>query len=210
MKLKLTFVFVFIYYLFSTPIYSQKVVLKITDSYFRHNPFNQDFKSFLTHLVNDTLLAYKQVKKKTDSTLFFFKGRYKKYNSFDLNPSLVEVRLAESGIELQQGAVQDTIMLYQILIYTSRKNKSISNVEKEFKHFHRKFKSGFTSYENKDLVENNKPAGMIMNYFFDFSPIPMVTAAYTNGETDENIFAITLRMKVIANRALLPSVIDEN
>lgn len=203
MRVKLIAIGIVISCLTSHLCYSQKAILKITDSYFRYNPFKREFKNFLTHLLSDTLLADKQIIKRTDSTLFFFKGTYKKYNSFDLKPTRVEIRLAESEVQLSQSA-KDTILLYQVLIYTNSKDKGANDTKKEFERFNRKYKSGFNSAESKDITENNKAVGSIMSYFINFSTIPPVTVAYTNSENEENVFAIILRIKVVDNMAALP------
>ncbi|MGC4038858.1 MAG: hypothetical protein QM764_23070 [Chitinophagaceae bacterium] len=184
---------------------AQRSILKIADNYFRYNPFNREFKSFLTHLINDTLLMNKQVIKRTDSTLFFFRGTYKKYNSFNLDPVRVEVRLAETEIELFRPVVtKDTILQYQIIIYTNHVNNGKNSVEKEFDHFRRKYTTDFSNVETKNVTTDNKSTGLINDYFIEMTTIPPVTVAYINSDKNENVFAVTLRIIVRENRALIP------
>ncbi|HEY6504745.1 MAG TPA: hypothetical protein VIZ28_12270, partial [Chitinophagaceae bacterium] len=53
-------------------LYSQSPVYKISHSYFRSDPFENEFSSFLKQLLSDPALTDKIIEKRTDTSLFFF------------------------------------------------------------------------------------------------------------------------------------------
>jgi hypothetical protein len=98
--------------------YGQSSVFKITKEYFRSDPFQKEFSSFLKHLLNDPSLTNKVIEKRTDTSLFYFQGTYTSHNPFFFKPERVEVILAESMVELD-SLIIDTIYVYQLLAYHS-------------------------------------------------------------------------------------------
>src|SRR5882724_2982668 len=93
-------------------LYGQSPVSKITHSYFRSDPFQNEFSAFLTHLLNDPTLTDKILKKRTDSSLFYFQGTYTTHNPFFFTPTKVQVILKQTPIKLDSLHI-DTIYIYE-------------------------------------------------------------------------------------------------
>src|SRR5829696_8649808 len=77
------------------PNFSIEGLIKISQSYFRSEPYRKDFSKFLQHLLNDPTIINKTIRKKTDSTLFLFKGEYKGHSPYGFVPDRTEIRLTE-------------------------------------------------------------------------------------------------------------------
>ncbi|MEI9909831.1 MAG: hypothetical protein WDO71_09270 [Bacteroidota bacterium] len=64
----------------SSPVY------KIARDYFRSDPFQEEFSSFLIHLLNDPGISGKLIEKRTDTSLFSSREYLKTITLFSLNP----------------------------------------------------------------------------------------------------------------------------
>ncbi|MCW3119968.1 MAG: hypothetical protein JWM28_4050 [Chitinophagaceae bacterium] len=146
---------------FINPVFSQNRLEKAIHNYYRYDPFERSFSSFINNLLNDGALINKTVVKRTDSTLFFFKGEYKGHNPFGFKAIRTEVRLAEMEIESSDSIRQkDTIMAYQLLGYTGKAGQGEPSVKAEFAKFDRKYGGDFSNKTTKDLMEGNQLAGV--------------------------------------------------
>lgn len=185
---------------------AQQSIIDIPKAYFRSNPFDKEFSKFLTHLLNDPTLSNITLQKRSDSSLFYFKGEYSQHNPFTFKALRTEVILAETELQLADSIFQiDTILLYQLLGYTKGGKTGVDEVKKEYNRFNRKFGHSFTNTESRDLIKANHVSGAISNYFVLFKLLSPITIAWAElSETDENVFAITLRIKVQENIATLP------
>ena len=192
-------------------VFSQKEMQKAIHKYYRYDPFDRSFSSFINNLLSDPALSNKTVSKRTDSALFFFRGDYKGHNPFGFKATRTEVRLAEMEIESSDTPPQkDTIMAYQLLGYASRTSKGMEAVRAEFERFDRKFGGEFSNKTTKDLVEGNHVEGLTCNYFLDNSNISPLTVIWGNISAEESIFAITIRLIKIENQAMLPMLYNQD
>src|SRR5437762_6030635 len=94
MLMKIFFIIFSSFIFFCHQSSAQQIVYDIAKSYYRSNPFENEFSKFLNHLMNDPTLADKIIHKKTDSTLFFLKGVYSSHNPFFFKANKTEVILA--------------------------------------------------------------------------------------------------------------------
>lgn len=189
--------------------FSQKELQKAIHHYYRYDPFDRSFSSFISNLLSDAALTHKTVAKRTDSTLFFFKGEYKGHNPFGFKATRTEVRLAEVEIESSDSIPQtDTIMAYQLLGYISRGDNGMQAVKAEFSKFDRKYGEEFVNKITKDLREGTKVEGLTCNYFVGNSNLSPLTVVWGNVSDEECIFAITIRLVKIENQAMIPLVYD--
>lgn len=184
--------------------YSQDVIVDVTDEYYPVNPFVDKFSEFLKGLINNPFLSEKSIHKRTDSTLFFFKGKYGLQNPFSFQPSKIEVILAESEMELSDSAsLKDTILVYQLIAYSE---KSLQTVKTEFNRLEREFGKRFSNSTNSDIVSEGKVEGSTHNYFLKMSRLSPLSFSWGKMSSNEYACIITIRFIVKQNEALMPLV----
>lgn len=191
--------------------HSQSTYIKISENYYRSVPFNREFSKFLNHLLNDPTIVNKKILKRTDSTLFFLKGSYTTHNPFFFKPIRTEVILAEREEIVEQDSIKflHTIYAYQLIGYAPPGEEGMKEVKDEFDKFCRHNKKGFFDSRYQELNKTNKEAGEIRDYSFKYlSFFPLTVAWATSSDYNNNLFAITIRFKVINNTAYLPESPD--
>lgn len=184
--------------------HSQETIPKITQSYFRADPFKKEFSSFMTNLLNDPTLTNKIIEKRTDSTLFYFQGTYITYNPFFFKPKRVEVILAETPVELD-SLTTDTIYTYQLLAYNNDTREGIQELKKEFEKIFKRFKGSFFKNTFTASELENKPNGATYNFFDRYYAVaPFALTWFGPDENKEICLILTIRMDSYNNRAILP------
>jgi hypothetical protein len=169
-------------------------LLKIVKSYFRSDPYRNEFGPFLKHMLNDPILVNKTMQKKTDSSLFSFKGKYKDYNPFSFQADSTEIRLVEKEYLIDDSsALKDTLFVYQLLGYSNGKN-GLEAVKDEFSKFNRHYGKHFI-VESSDVKNGTELVGARADYFVpDAGPSPL-TVGWAKLDDIQNAFVITLRVK---------------
>jgi hypothetical protein len=188
--------------------HAQKVY-KIAQTYYRINPFNKEFNSFLIRLMDDPVLTNKTVNKKTDSTLFFLEGTYTSHSPFFFKATRTSIILAEREHITDSTGEVNNIFLYQLVGYAPPGKEGVNDIQKEFDKFCNRFKKGPHGVNIRELKLQNKKTGEIRDYLLSnlvFSPLTIAWSTSKNNE--ENIFAITVRFTVVENRAYLPIPAD--
>src|SRR5688572_25228313 len=138
-KYLLSILFILFFYNVS---FSQEGLYQFSKSYFRSDPLVGSFSGFLKHLMNDPAIKNKQIRQRTDSTLFYFFGVYTNYNPFFFKPKRVEIVLEETSIKYVDSLPADTILVYQLLAYTDG-SRGQQEVKKEFEKIHRQYNKRF-------------------------------------------------------------------
>jgi hypothetical protein len=179
-------------------------IFKIAKTYFRSNPFNVHFSTFLNHLMNDPKLSNKTLTKRTDTSFFFFGGEYIGHNPYNFKADKVEVRLAERKVTMEDSlSTVDTLLFYQLVGY-SYGAAGTEAVKKEFSKFDRKFGQHFYG-EDSVLKEDNEPIGMVKNYFLlSETSLSPVSVSWAKLDDLQNVFTIMFRIKLAQNMATLP------
>jgi hypothetical protein len=184
--------------------YSQEPILKITRNYFRSDPFNKDFSSFLSHLLNDPALTNKIIEKRTDSTLFYLQGTYTAHNPFFFKPKRVQVVLTELEVNLD-SLIRDTIYNYQLFAYDSDTKEGVEEVKKEFDKIFRRYKGSFRSNQYTENPAGNQSNGATYNFFDPLHAVaPFALSWFGPNENKEMCLVLTIRMDTYNNRAILP------
>lgn len=185
---------------------AQQSCLKVAQTYYRSDPFNKEFSSFLNHLLKDPTLQNITQHKKTDSTLYFFSAVYKTYSPFFFKATQTKVILAE-----REFMIKDSVnyvlpyYTYQLIGYAPSGEEGKKEVEEEFDKFCRKYKKGFDSYASKQVGDSKSEVGEIREYSISSLSFPVLKAAWASSKNkQENIFAITLSFLVVENAASLP------
>jgi hypothetical protein len=175
----------------------------VAKKYFRSNPYSVHFNTFLNHLLHDPTLLNTTTQKKTDTTFFFFKGYYNNHNPFDFKADRTEIRLAETEVDLQDSlSTTDTLLFYQLLGYSYGK-EGLELVKKEFAKFDRRYGRNLYS-QDSEIKNGHEIVGIAKNYFLFTSTISPVSIVWAKLDELQNVFTITLRMKVVENMATLP------
>jgi hypothetical protein len=179
-------------------------VFTIARNYFRSNPFNKDFSSFLSFLINDPTIKNKTMEKKTDSTLFYFEGTYTTHNPFFFKPKKVEVMLTEMIVPID-SLPPDTIFAYQLLAYDDDSKEGVQELKKEFEKIFRKYKNNFPRNQYSENSAKTKLPGETYNFFDPLHAVsPFAVSWFGPDENKETCLVLTIRMDVYKNQAILP------
>lgn len=184
--------------------YSQSPVYKITQSYYRSDPFETEFSSFLKHLLNDPTLTDKIIEKKTDTSLFYFQGTYTHHNPFFFKPQKVEVVLTETPVQLD-SLKADTVYSYKLLAYSNSSKQGAGEVKKEFEKIFRKYKGNFRKNSYTENPPGSKIPGASYNFFDPFCAVAPFAVTWLGPDENKTLCLIlTIRMSAKNNRAILP------
>lgn len=183
---------------------AQEGLFQFSKSYFRSNPFIGEFSGFLKHLINDPAIMNKEIRQRTDSSLFYFSGVYNNYNPFFFKPARIEIILGEASVQYADSIPADTILIYQLLAYADSSNKGEQNVKKEFGKIHRQFNKKFYNSNYQDLKTGSTTTGGVHNYFVAFTGLAPVSVAWGKlKESNESVLNLILRIKKSGNQTVL-------
>jgi hypothetical protein len=187
---------------------AQRELPDIASHFYRVNPFEKDFSKFISALVSDPGLSSKEVIKRSDTSFFFFKGTYKTFNPFTFLPTRTEIILAEQVQQFSDSLPdRDTFLIYQVLGYTEGGENGADAVKKEYNRFNRLYKSVFDAKNNSDIGSAGNISGQVTNYFFSASYLsPMTVAWGLLPAKHENVFALSIRLKIMENRSVLAGI----
>jgi hypothetical protein len=178
-------------------------IRQVAKNYFRSNPYGVHFNTFLNHLLNDPALLNKTIEKRTDTTLFFFTGYYNNYSPFNFKADRTEIRLVEAEVDLEDSlSTTDTLLFYQLLGYSYGK-EGLELVQKEFSKFDRRYGRNLFG-QDSEIKNGQEIVGTARNYFLFTSAISPVSIVWAKLDDLQNVFTITLRIKVVENMATLP------
>ncbi|MBK9465176.1 MAG: hypothetical protein IPN56_10370 [Chitinophagaceae bacterium] len=181
-------------------------VNKATEEYFRHNPFKTEFDQFLNKLISDPVLLEKDIKKKTDSTLFYVQGVYKSFSPFFFPANHCKIILSEQQEYTDSLQMEVyTYFVYQLIGYATPGKEGLNDIKEEFEKLNRRFRKGLDVSEQKELKRENEQSGIIVNYTYkDMIFYPLTIAWATTPGNKENIIALTIRFFMLDNKAYLP------
>jgi hypothetical protein len=179
-------------------------IFGVFENYFPFNPFETTFSDFFKKLNSDPFLLNKSLHKRTDTSLFSFSGTYYNYDRGITDKANVEIKLNEISLQLGDTlAKKDTFFLYQVIYNYDLSSTSPGYVKKLFTRFGEQYHGVISDIADYDVKENNKVIGLTRNYFYNFSPVSQMTAAWANLNDHESIFTILVRFKLIQNELVL-------
>lgn len=180
---------------------------KFTKNYFRSDPFTGEFSGFLKHLINDPAMRDKFTQKRTDTSFYAFHGIYTSYNPFSFIPKEVAILLEETPIVYDDSLhISDTIFTYQLLVYADDDVKGREAIKKEFEKLHRQNRNKFFDSNYNEITEGNEVTAAVHSYFVATHWLAPVSIAWGRvEEKKELVLNITLRVKMSANKAILPA-----
>jgi hypothetical protein len=210
--------FAFISLLISVTVQAQNFLLdpsleglfRFSRNYLRSNPFKNDFSGFINHLVNDPTITGKNIRKKTDTSLYSFAGVYTAYNPFFFKPKRVEIMLEEVSVQYTADSTKaDTIFIYQLMAYTDNSPKAAEEIRKEFEKIHRQNRSRFFDNTYKETKNGTEITSAFHNYYLPaylLSPASVIWGSAK--EYNELFLNITVRFKRIGNAVVLPAPLN--
>ena len=183
-----------------TPVVTQysgtSYLLKIVKNYFRSDPYQNGFGFFLKHLMNDPILVDKTTHLKTDTSFFYFQGVYKGYSPFGFLADRTEIRLAEQAYIVNDSTgSKDTLIVYQLLGYSYNGKTGLEAVKNEFSKFNRRYGKHFIT-EPDEITQGSETVGRKEDYFIYGLADSPLTVAYAKLDEVQNVFTITLRLKI--------------
>jgi hypothetical protein len=185
---------------------AQLSFMDMINHYFKANPFEQPFGSFLSSLLTDHHFIKDELNKRTDSNFFFLRGHYTDFSPVAFTLKKTEIRVAEVEFNHADSLhTLDTMIVYQLLCITDSTDKGKDQVKKEFIRFQRRFGNDFTSNEYKYTNGADGQPGMeLYNYYFSIYSISPITVAWGKMiDGKDYVFTLTLRMKQVENQAAL-------
>lgn len=179
---------------------------KISQEYFRHDPFKPEFSQFLNSLINDPALSEKKISKKNDSTLFYMEGFYSSFSPFFFPSSRCKIILAEQQ-EYADSLTNNvyTYFVYQLIGYAPPGEEGIKDIRQEFDKLSRRFKKVLDPKEQKEFKRGSERTGALIDYTYrDMIFHPLSIAWVTSQDHKENILALSIRFFMDENKAYLP------
>ena len=192
--------------IFSLPATGQEreAVESIAHDYYRINPFNKTFSSFVSTLLNDPALQNKFMERKTDSTLFFLEGNYAKHNPFFFKPAKVEVILTEVVVPVD-SLPPDTLFVYQLIARIKATPAGLEEIKKEYERVFHRVRGKFAYHKDFDTVGEINLPGHSANFFNRTHVVsPFSLSWFGPDDLGDYCLALTIRLDIRGNQAVLP------
>jgi hypothetical protein len=184
----------------------------IAAPYFKSVPYGKSFSSFLQDFLNDPDLQQKVFDRRTDSSLFFASGTYKRHNPFIYRPTTLKLTIAESELAYNDSThYRDTVLSCHLLVTTDTTSRAEGFVKKEYNRLLRKTANRFTQSTFELDKENGLAKGAATNCFIAPYAVSPLTIAWGRKEaTREYVFYISLFFKVKGNKAEMITLPNES
>jgi hypothetical protein len=170
---------------------------KVLKTYFPVNPYKYSFSVFYKKLNENPAITNKSIQKRTDSTLFSFKGDLSNYKIGDFLFIDAEIKLEEVQVKLTGYNITDTIIQYQLNCYCRGGSIGLEVAKKAFLYFDDNFP--MPSAWVKTKVEEGRLTGLVRDYYYPGLIVIPVSAGWMELYDDKSAFQITIRMKLHQN-----------
>lgn len=184
---------------------SQEQFVKLVKEFYRVNPLEGKFSTFIYTLSEDPDLQDKQLIRKTDTSNFFLRGTYKIFNPFGTNANKVEMVFTEQQVEEVVKNIQSlqTVYTYQMLAYFDDTEANRKLIVKDYNQLKRRLrgemKSRITNLNGLQQVE----AGEIADYYYADSYVYPITLSWqTLSKSKKLALTLITKFEVMQNRAV--------
>jgi hypothetical protein len=181
--------------------FAQQYFLDVVKKYYRVNPFEGKFSSFVNALITDTAISGREMRMKTDTSDFYLSEAYINFNPFSIKTESVNMFFAEGKLPLKDTISNtSSVYSYQIVAIAQNNEATRKNLLKEFG----KIKKGLGKNFSKSEVEtpkdyNSNQEGEIITYFWDNIVIPPITISWqTIDSNNKKLLAITFLTRLTA------------
>ncbi|MGC4038857.1 MAG: hypothetical protein QM764_23065 [Chitinophagaceae bacterium] len=170
---------------------------KVFNRYFPANPFKNEFTTFFKKLKTEPALVNKVLTRRTDSTLFSFKGNHNHYEWEGFVFTDAEFILEEVPFNTNSVAyAADTIMQYKVICYCFGGATGLAIVKDALKNFD----DTMEAYPYSDYItKNGTVVGIAYNYHYGSLAVSPITASWMKIDEDKSAFSITVRLKLKQN-----------
>lgn len=207
------FIIIFFCLILSASVFAQEEFEKVIKDNFRVNPLSGSFSAFLKAYTTDPDLLDKQIEKKTDTTLFFVKGRYEIFNPFKFKSKKVETYFVEKELTFEYDEKPYTIpyYVYQILVYTDDNVAYRNLIKKEYQKLNKKLKRDLSKVETISLKGvKNIEDGEITNFSNNVAIMEPATISWqTLSSSKQLVLTLMVRLQINKNE-LTPFGFDLN
>ena len=181
---------------------AQSDFARTVKEYYRVNPFQGNFSSFIKALTTDPSLMKKEIYRQTDTTGYFVKGQYDVFNPYSINANKVDMLFYEN-VYKSKSRVLFTFYTYQLTTYFPDTELARRAVIKDYKKLVRKIRKDFYDTQKQSLKGyNNIEDGEITAFNNSTSPLePVVVSWQTLAKTKQLGLTIILRLEQVNNYA---------
>lgn len=181
---------------------AQSDFARTVKEYYRVNPFQGNFSSFIKALTTDPALMKKEIYRQTDTTGYFVKGQYDVFNPYSINANKVDMLFYEN-VYKSKSRVLFTFYTYQLTTYFPDTELARRAVIKDYKKLVRKIRKDFYDTQKQSLKGyNNIEDGEITAFNDSGSPLePVVVSWQTLAKTKQLGLTIILRLEQHNNYA---------
>lgn len=192
-----------IFFILSTTIgWAQSNLTRTIKEYYRVNPFQGNFSSFIEALSTDPALLKKEIYKQTDTTGYFARGEYKVFNPYGINANKVDMLFYENVYKVK-SRVLFTFYTYQLTTYFPDTELARRAVVKDYKKLVKKIRKDLYDTQKQSLKGyNNIEDGEITSFDDSGSPLePVIVSWQTLAKTKQLGLTIILRLEQVNNYA---------
>lgn len=181
---------------------AQSNFARTVKEYYRVNPFQGNFSSFVEALTTDPSLMKKEIYRQTDTTGYFVKGQYDVFNPYSINANKVDMLFYEN-VYKSKSRILFTFYTYQLTTYFPDTELARRAVVKDYTKLVRKIRKDFYDTQRQSLKGyNNIEDGEITAFNDSGSPLePVVVSWQTLAKTKQLGLTIILRLEQVNNYA---------
>lgn len=193
--------------LFTLAAFAQNPLERVASAYFRSNPYRLPYSQFIRHLINDPTIRDSQLARRSDTSLFYFKGEYTSHKPFDFPGKKVEISLRETPVNVADTlSLVDTILVYTLTVTAENKPDILKAVQKTAERIHRKYRRMFSGTQYATFKEAGlTEEGGIYNYFAaGYGLAPFAVTWGVTSDKKEVLLSLIFRIKVYENEAGIP------
>ncbi|MGE9312109.1 hypothetical protein ACLOAU_10695 [Niabella sp. CJ426] len=183
-------------------IQAQSNFTRIVKEYYRVNPFQGNFSSFVEALTTDPSLMKKEIYRQTDTTGYFVKGQYDVFNPYSINANKVDMLFYENAYK-SKSRVFFTFYTYQLTAYFPDTELARQAIIKDYKKLVKKIRKDLYDTQRQSLKGYNEiEDGEITTFNDSGSPLePVIVSWQTLAKTKQLGLTIILRLEQVNNYA---------
>lgn len=183
-------------------IQAQSNFARTIKEYYRVNPFQGNFSSFVEALTTDPSLLKKEIYRQTDTTGYFVKGEYDVFNPYSINANKVDMLFYEN-VYKSKSRVLFNFYTYQLTAYFPDTELARRAVAKDYKKLVKRIRKDMYNTQKQSLKGyNNIEDGEITSFNDSGSPLePVIVSWQTLEKTKQLGLTIIVRLEQVKNYA---------